>query len=61
MTNSLFSISIFVAMFIVTSLMSLLWNLIYLALVQTVQWILFAEAIRRFILKPFVQYRYSVS
>jgi len=61
MTNSLFLISIFSAMVILTSLMSLLWNLTYLALVQTVQWILFAEAIWRFILKPFVQYRDSVS
>jgi len=61
MTNSLYSISIFVAMVIVTSLISLLWNLTYLALVQTVQWILFGEAIRRFILKTFVQYRDSVS
>ncbi len=61
LTNLLFYISIFVAMVIVTSLMSLLWNLTYLALVQTIQWILFAEAIRRFILKRYAQYRDSVS
>lgn len=61
MVNSLFLLSVYVAMSFVTSLMPLLWNLVYLALVQTVQWILFGVAANRFIFKPFSQYRESIS
>jgi hypothetical protein len=61
MVNSLFFTSVFFGMSFVTSLMPLLWNLVYLALVQTVQWILFAVATNHLILKPFSQYRESLS
>jgi len=59
--NSLFLTSINTAMSIIIPLMSFLWNLTYLALVQIVQWISLIVAGYLFIIKPFWQYRKSKS
>ena len=51
--------STLVAMVIITTLMSLLWNLAYLALIQIVQGTLIIVADYLFMLKPWRQYRKS--
>ena len=58
-TNSLFLVTSATAMSIATTLMSLLWNLTYLALAQAVQWILFAVATYLNVMRPGWKYRKS--
>ncbi len=60
-TNSLFFVAGTTAMSITTTLMSLLWNLTYLALVQTIQWVLFVMATYLFVIRPSWKYRKSKS
>ncbi len=60
-TNSLFLVASTTAMSVVTTLMSLLWNLTYLALVQTIQWILFVTATYLFVIRPSWKLRKSKS
>ncbi|MEM2975635.1 MAG: hypothetical protein QXE76_02295 [Candidatus Bathyarchaeia archaeon] len=55
--NSLFFASTTVAMGIVTTLMSFLWNLTSLAFIQVVTWILLCVAVYLFVIKPAQQYR----
>jgi hypothetical protein len=57
--NSFFFASTNTAMGISVTLMSLLWNLQFLALVQTAQWILFSVAAYIFIVRPVWKYRKS--
>lgn len=59
--NLLFFASTASAMSIVTTLMSFLWNLTYLAFAQIVTWILLSMAVYLFIIKPGWQYRKSKS
>lgn len=60
-TNALFFVAATTAMSVATTLMSLLWNLTYLALVQTLQWILFAMATYFFVIRPNWKLRRSKS
>jgi drug/metabolite transporter (DMT)-like permease len=60
-TNALFFVAATTAMSVVTTLMSLLWNLTYLALVQTIQWILFVVAIYLSAIRPGWKYRKAKS
>lgn len=59
--NSLFFVAATTAMSVATTLMSLLWNLTYLALVQTLQWILFALMSYLFVIRPSWKLRRSKS
>lgn len=57
--NLLFLASTSSAMGIVTTLLSFLWNLIYLASIQIVSWAVLCVAVYLYILKPGQQYRKS--
>lgn len=57
--NLLFYASTLTAMVIITMLMSLLWNLTYLAFIQVVQGTLIIVADYLFMIKPYRQYRKS--
>jgi len=60
-TNLLFLFVSTTAMSIATTLMSFLWNLTYLALMQTVQWIFYAVVTYFFVIKHGWTYRKSKS
>lgn len=58
-TNLLFLLVSTTAMSIATTFMSFLWNLTYLAFVQTVQWIFYLVVTYLFVIKPGWTYRKS--
>jgi drug/metabolite transporter (DMT)-like permease len=60
-TNLLFLFVSTTAMSIATTLMSFLWNLTYLAVVQTVQWIFYLVITCLFVIKPAWTYRKAKS